>query len=464
MSALAKRAAAAVAALALGACGLLEPAVPKAQPGVPDAFPAADAPALAVDAAATGWREFLVDPRLAEAVALALRNNRDLRVAALNVERARALHGIQRADRLPSVGIAGELTRTGGDHRNVSDDYSVTLGVTAFEIDLFGRVRSLDRAALERYFAQEENRRSAQIALVAEVADAWMALAADRELLKLARATLANREEAYALAVKRHDLGAVSALDLAQARTAVESARADAARYEGLAAADLNALSLLAGAGIEATLQPQGWEGPVSRWQGVPGGLASELLLERPDIRAAEHLLRAANANIGAARAAFFPSIRLTGAAGSASDELSGLFRGGSFTWLVMPQVNVPLFQGGRLAAGLEAAQAERDIALAQYEKAIQSGFREVADALALSGTLAARRRAQEALVDAAIDAERLSRARYEAGRDSYLGLLDAQRTLYGAQQGLIAARLAEQANRVALYKALGGGWKEDAK
>ena len=464
MSAFARRAAAASVALTLGACATLEPQLPQAQPGVPAQFPATAAPPAGADAGATAWRDFLADPRLVQVVSRALEGNRDLRVTVLNVERARALHRIQRADRFPAVGAAGSLARSGGGDRESMSEYAVSLGVTAFEIDLFGRVRNLSEAALQSYFAQAENRRSAELALVAEVANAWLALAADRELLKIARATLANREEALKLALKRHELGAVSALDLAQARTAVEGARADAARYEGLAAADGNALALLAGSPVEEALLPKGWEGAVSRGNAVPANLASEALLSRPDIRAAEHGLRAANANIGAARAAFFPSITLTGAAGTAAGELSGLFKDGSFAWSVMPQVTIPIFQAGRLSANLDVAQADRDIALARYEQAIQAGFREVADALAISGTSAAQRKAQEALVDAAIDAERLSRARYDAGRDGYLGLLDAQRTLYGAQQGLVAARLAEQANRVALHKALGGGWKEAAK
>jgi len=462
MNALLRSAATLGSCLALGACTLLEPELPQAKPEVPAQFPVSTTPTVSVDATTTAWRDFLADPQLVGLVALALENNRDLRVAVLNVERARGLHQIQRSQRYPSVDATGTLVRSGGDHRDVSDAYTAAVGITSFEIDLFGRVHSLDQAALQRYFAQEETRRSARLALVSEVANAWMALGADRELLTLAKATLANREDELRLAEKRRELGAISALDLAQVRTTAENARAAVARYEGQVASDINAIQLLAGAPVAPELLPDGWKGPVSRWEGVPAGLSSDLLLARPDIRAAEHQLRAANANIGAARAAFFPSITLTGSAGSAADELSGLFKSGSFAWTVMPTVNIPIFQGGRLAAGLDVAQADRDIALAQYEKAIQAGFRDVADALARSDSLGRQRQALEALVRSAGDADRLARARYQAGQDSYLNTLVSQRTLFLAQQELIALRLAEQSNRVALYKALGGGTRED--
>jgi multidrug efflux system outer membrane protein len=334
--------------------------------------------------------------------------------------------------------------------------------VTGFELDLFGRVRNLSEAALRQFFATEEARRAAQIALVAEVANAWLTHAADRELLEVAKATLASEEASLGLAQKRYELGAVSRLDFAQSRTGVETARADVSRFEGQVARDTNALQLLVGAPLDNARLPEGFgPGQVAGLAALPQGLPSEVLLRRPDVREAEELLRSANADIGAARAAFFPSITLTGSIGTASSELSGLFGGGSFAWSFIPRVNIPIFQAGRLGAQLGAAQATRDIALAQYERSIQAGFREVADALALARTLAAQREAQEALLQAATEAHDLSQARYKAGRDSYLLLLVQQRTLYAAQQALVATRLQEQANRVALYKALGGGWKE---
>jgi multidrug efflux system outer membrane protein len=457
----------ALALLAAG-CVTLEPPLPAAQPGVAAAWPipattaGEGAPGTPVaQVAEIGWRDFLVDERLETLVARALQNNRDLRVAVLDIERARALYRIQRSERLPSVSGGLEMTRTGGDDAPTLSTYSANVGVAGFELDLFGRVRSLGEAALREYFATGEARRAAQLSLVAEVAGAYLTLAADRELVRVARAALDNREKWFGLTQKRFDLGAVSRLDLAQARTLVETARADAARYEGQVARDINALALLVGAPVEESLLPERFDESVSGLDPVPAGLPSDVLLRRPDVLRAEQRLRAANANIGAARAAFFPSIRLTGAVGTASDELSGLFSGGSFVWSFLPRIDVPIFQGGRLTANLGVSKADRDIALARYEKSIQAGFREVADALVSSRALAAQRAALEAQVAAATQAEDLSRARYDAGADSFLALLDAQRTLYSAQQALVATRLAEQSNRVTLYKVLGGGWRE---
>jgi multidrug efflux system outer membrane protein len=456
-------------ALLSSGCAMLEPPLPKADAAIPVQWPLpatsdSAAPATTTEApraaADIGWRDFFVDPALEQVIALALKNNRDLRVAVLNVEKARELYRIQRADRVPSVSANGTMVRTGGD-MPVSEQDSASLGISEFELDLFGRVRNLSEAELQRYFSQEEARRSAQLSLIAEVANVWLTFAADQQQQRLARATLKTREEAYALTERRHELGAVSALDVSQARTQVEGARADAARNAGQVALDNNALNLLVGAPVDAGLLPPGFEEQVTGIDALPAGLPSEVLLRRPDVLGAEHLLRAANANIGAARAAFFPSITLTGTVGSASSELSALFDGGTQVWSFIPRVNVPIFEGGRLRANLGAAKAGRDIALAQYEKSIQQGFREVADALALTATLADQRAALQALVDAAMRAEDLSRARYEAGRDSYLVRLEAQRTLYLAQQALITTRLAEQSNRVTLYKVLGGGWKE---
>jgi outer membrane protein, multidrug efflux system len=462
-----------VAALALAGCATLEPPLPEAKPDIPVQWPIPETARLETgdrplsqdvkkwsDPGAIGWRDFFLDEDLENLIARALENNRDLRVAVLNVERARALYRVQRADRLPSVAGSVEAARTGDDPS--TERYAASVGVAGFELDLFGRVRSLSEAALRQYFATEEARRAAQLSLIAEVANAWLTLAADRELLRVSRATLAAHEASFGLTRKRYELGAVSRLDFAQARTIVETARADTARYEGQVARDTNALQLLVGAPVDAARLPAGFgNGQVAGLLPVPSGLPSEVLLRRPDVRRAEELLRSANADIGAARAAFFPSITLTGNVGTASGELSGLFGGGSFAWSFIPRVNIPIFQAGRLQGLLGASQAERDIALAQYERAVQVGFREVADALALSRTLASQREAQEALLAAATEAHQLSDARYKAGRDSYLVLLDAQRTLYSAQQAMVATRLQEQANRVALYKALGGGWKE---
>lgn len=458
-------------------CATLEPALPSAEPAISAEWPlppttgttlasvptgTATTPGESSNAAAAdiGWRDFFVDARLQELIARSLDNNRDMRVAVLNVERARAQYRVQRADRLPSVGVSGAMTRSDPSAPGTGR-YSIELGIADFELDVFGRVRSLSNAALQSYFAQEEARRSAQLSLIAEVANAYLTLAADRESLDVARQTLKTHEESYALTEKRYALGAVSALDLHQARTLIESSRGDTARFAGFVAQDINALNLLVGAPVEATLLSDGLDTQVAGLAALPAGLPSEVLLRRPDVLQSEHRLRAANANIGAARGAFFPSITLTGSIGTASNELSGLFDGGTRTWSFIPRINLPIFQGGRLLGNLGVAKADRDIALAQYEKAIQTGFREVADALALTQTLAEERQAQRALVDAAASAEQLSRERYRAGYDSYLVQLDAQRTLYAAQQGLISTGLAEQTNRVTLYKVLGGGWKE---
>ena len=290
-----------------------------------------------------------------------------------------------------------------------------------------------------------------------------MALAADQSLLAIAGDTLAAQEESLRLTERRHELGAVSGLVLAQARTQVETARADQARYRGQVEQDRHALDLLAGSPVADEDVPAGFEDGLVAMTAVPAGLPSDILLRRPDIQAAEHALSGANANIGAARAAFFPSISMTAGAGSISSDFSGLFDAGTRFWRFVPQVNLPIFQGGALRANLGMATANRDIALANYEKAIQSGFREVADAISLGQTLAERRQAAERLLAAAMQAERLSKARYDAGYDSYLTLLDAQRTRYAAQQGLVAARLAEQVNRIGLYSAVGGGWQAEA-
>jgi multidrug efflux system outer membrane protein len=456
-----------------GGCGALEPRLPEPAPSIPAEWPMPATTAVPIAAAGAteaspgtpatadiGWRDFFVDPRLQEVIARALANNRDLRVAVLNVERARALYRIERADRVPSVGATAALVRTGGD-APVTDLFTAGVGITEFELDLFGRVRNLSQAALRQYFAQEESRRSAQLTLIAEVANAYLALAADQEQLRVVQLTLTTREEFHALTQKRYEFGAVSALDVSQSRTQVEAARADVARFAGQAAQTANALQLLVGAPVGPDLLPQSFGGSVTGLAPLPAGLPSEVLLRRPDVLAAEHRLRADNANIGAARAAFFPSVKLTGSYGSASDELSGLFDAGTGVWLFAPQVNLPIFEGGRLRANLDVARADRDIALAQYERAIQAGFRDVADALALTTTLAEQRAARQATVDAATEADRLALARYKAGRDSYLVLLESQRSLYLAQQTLIVTRLAEQTNRVTLYKALGGGWLE---
>jgi multidrug efflux system outer membrane protein len=417
-----------------------------------------------------GWLDFFLDTRLQQLIGLALANNRDLRVAVLNIEQARAQYRIQRAALLPSFNASGSFTRetlpassTYGIATPASGSFDVGLSITSYEVDLFGRVRSLTHAALEKYVAQEQARRSAQLSLIAEVANAYLTLAADRELEHLALETLESREQSLTLEYKQHETGTVSGLDLAQSQTTVEQARADAARFEGNVAQDIDALTLLVGTPIDPALLPAQFDSKTMGLTPLPAGVPSAVLLRRPDVLEAEHTLRAANADIGAARAAFFPDIVLTANLGSVSNQLSNLFKSGTGTWTFAPLMSLPIFHGGALMGGLDVAHVNEKIALAQYEKAIQSGFRDVADALALTATLNRQRAAQESLVAATSQAYKLSQRRYKVGRDSYLEVLDSQRSDYAARQGLITTRLAEQSNRVTLYKTLGGGWLEQS-
>jgi outer membrane protein, multidrug efflux system len=407
------------------------------------------------------WRQFFIDERLQKIIDTALKNNRDLRVAALNVERARALYRIQRAELLPTVATGVTASKqdvliSGTTGLVTLKEVDVNLGITSWEVDFFGRIRSLGKKALEEYFATVQARRSAQILLVSEVANAYLTLAADRENLKLAQSTLESQQAGFKLIRRRFEVGLAPELDLRQAQTRVDTARVDVARYTELAAKDENALNLLAGSPVPADLLPQVLT-VVKPLPEVSPGMSSEVLLRRPDILQAENLLKAANANIGAARAAFFPRISLTSAIGSASGDLSGLFKSGSFMWNYAPQIVLPIFDA-RTWSALKVTKVDKEIALAQYEKAIQGAFREVADALARRGTMGDQMEAQQSLLDATAKTYRLSTLRYEKGIDIYLNVLDAQRSLYTAQQGLIAIRLAKLANQVRLYAVLGGG------
>ncbi|RLB89735.1 MAG: multidrug transporter, partial [Deltaproteobacteria bacterium] len=340
--------------------------------------------------------------------------------------------------------------------------YSVNLGIASWEIDFFGRIRSLKEQALQRYLATEEARRSAQISLVSEVARVYLALAADREDLKLARSTLHTQQGVYDLIRRQYEVGLANELDLHRAQTQVDAARGDVARFMQLVAQDQNALNLLAGSPVPEDLLPPDLTS-VSTPKDISPGLSSEVLLRRPDIMAAEHQLKAAYAFIGAARAAFFPRISLTTSLGTASAELSGLFSSGNGTWSFAPQVVMPIFDA-RTWAAYRVSKAQRKIALTQYERTIQTAFREVADTLAVQGTVHERLSAQQSLVNALAETYRLSVNRYTNGIDSYLGVLDAQRSLYAAQQGLIALHLAKMVNQVSLYAVLGGGGDQPGK
>ena len=409
------------------------------------------------------WREFFTDGRLQKIIEAALQNNRDLRVAALNVERARALYRIQRAELLPVVDAAGTGSKervpydlSGTGKSETYEQYRAAVGIASWEIDFFGRIRSLEQRALEEYFATEQARRSAQILLVSEVAYAYLILAADRENLQLAQSTLKAQQASYNLIRRRFEVGIVPALDLRQVQTRVDAARVDVARYTELAAKNENALNLLVGAPVPADWLPGGLSA-VAPLPDVSPGASSEILLRRPDVLQAENMLRATNADIGLARAAFFPRISLTTSVGTASEELSGLFKSGSLAWNFTPHIVLPIFDP-RTWGALRVSEVQQEIALSQYEGAIQAAFRDVADALARRGTMEEQMEAQQSLVDATAETYRLSNARYEKGSDIYLNVLDAQRSLYSAQQGLISIRLTKLLNQVRLYAVLGGG------
>jgi len=392
-----------------------------------------------------------------------LNQNRDLRITVLNVEKARAYYGIQRAELLPTVNAVGsgskgrvpaDLSTTGSAY--TAEQYSVNLGISSWEIDFFGRIRSLKDKALEEYLATDQARRGAQMLLVSTVANAYINLAADRETMNLAKSTLETQETSYKMIRKRYEVGLASELDLLRVQSQVDTAKGNVARYIQLAAQDENALNLLVGSPMPPALLPSELSN-VSPPGEISPGLSSELLLRRPDVLAAEHRLKAANANIGAARAAFFPRISLTATFGTASAELSGLFKDGSSTWNFAPQIIMPIFDA-RTWSAYDVTKVEKEISVAQYEKAIQTAFREVADALAVKGTVDRQIAAQQSLTDAVAETYRLSNARYNKGIDSYLSVLDAQRSLYAAQQGLIMLNLSRFANQMTLYNVLGGG------
>jgi multidrug efflux system outer membrane protein len=444
--------------------------VPEQWPGGA-AYSAVPFVADALEASQIKWQDFFTDPKLQKVIEIALQNNRDLRLAALNTERARGFYGVRRADLLPVINADG-----GGGERQMSADfvapgasrtlkqYEVNLGVTAWEIDFFGRIRSLEKQALEEYLDTEEARRSAQIALVSEVARTYFGLAAEKSNFHLAEATLKAQEGMYHLIRRRYELNIANEIDLRRVQTQVDAARGDVAYYTQRMAQAENALNFLAGTPVPENLLPVDLS-RVKPLKDVAPGLSSGVLLRRPDIMAAEHRLKGAYANIGAARAAFFPRISLTTTLGSASSELSGLFKAGTATWLYAPQLVMPVFDA-RTWSAYRVSSADREIALTQYEKAIQTAFREVADVLAVRGTLGQQLEAQQSLVDSSEKIYVLSEKRYEGGIDNYLSVLDAQRSFYRAQHGLIALQVAQLANEAQVYAALGGGvdYSEEAE
>lgn len=459
-----------LAATLLSGCTMI-PHFKRPAPPVAEEWPfpveQAEGQETSIPAASIAWQEFFKSSALQTAITTALEHNRDLRIAALNVEAARAQYGIQRSNLFPS--ITGDLE---GTKQRVSQNVPINNGSTSFineyytaevslsyGLDFFGRLRSLSRAAQEEFLATEEARKAIQVSLIAETANAWLQLQADRAILRLTRDTFDAQRRSFELIQARFEKGVSSSLELAQARIPLETARVNYALYSRLVEQDKNALAVLLGThNAEALMEDIPLEN-VELMETLPIGLPSEVLLLRPDIRQAEHELLAANANIGAARAAFFPSISLTASIGEASGELDDLFTSSAGSiWSFMPRVSIPIFQGGRNFSNLFLSQANRDIAVAQYEKAIQTAFREVADELAARATLGQQLKAQTQLVEASQSAYDSSRARYDQGVDSFLAVLDAQRSLYSAQQQRIEIEKQRLTNLVNLYKVLGGG------
>lgn len=427
---------------------------------------AATSPAATQGAAQTApWQDYFSDPRLHQLIETALDNNRDLRIAVLNIEQARATYQVRRADLYPGVGLAANASRAPAAGTGVqTNSFAVGLAVSAWEIDFFGRIASLKEQALAQYLATEEGRNGAQVSLVASVANGWLTLLADEELLNLSRQTLESRDESVRLTKMRLDAGVASELDFRQAESLTQAARATLAQQQRQRALDENALVLLVGQALPDDVRSSLAGGKLAdapAMSPLPAGVPSELLARRPDIRQAEQQLIAANANIGAARAAFFPRIALTAQAGSASGELSGLFKSGSWGFTIAPSLLLPIFDAGRNRANLEISQAGRNIAVAQYEKAIQTAFREVSDALAGQATLEEQAQAQQLQAQAEAARLKLADLRYRNGVASYLDLLDAQRSLFTAQQAVVQVRLTQLQNQVLLYKALGGGAPE---
>jgi len=429
-----------------------------------------------VSADAIGWREVFTDPVLQGLIETALTQNRDLRVATLNVAAAEAQYRQQRADLFPNFSLGGTAVAAGIPANNspvstvgassvgttgTARYYAAGGGIPAYQLDLFGHAQSLSKQAFEQYLGYEETSRGARISLVAEVASAYNTLQADRAQQRLAQQTLDSQTTSFNVVKAAFAEGGANALALRQAETTVQTARASAAQYARLVAQDENALTMLIGQPLPANVAADTAPQTLAILSDIPPGLPSDLLANRPDVIAAEHNLLAANANIGAARAAFFPSISLTAAGGFQSGNLGALFAGAAGGWIFAPQITLPIFTAGRNQAELDLAKVQKNIYIAQYEKTIQTAFREVADGLAARSTYIDQVHAQTALVDSYAHAYILAEERYRGGLDGYLPALDSQRQQFSAQQALITLQQARLASLINLYKALGGGWKQ---
>ena len=443
-------------ALALTACQSMRGPEPVAQANIPGAYLGN---ASGTSIAEQGYKNFFADQRLVQVLDLALANNRDLRTAALNIQRAQQQYQITSNNQLPTIGASGDVLRQ-DQGAGAQTRYNVGLGVTAYELDFWGRVRSLKDNALDNYLATASARDATQIALVGQVAQAWLSYSFANANLKLADQTLKAQLDSYNLNKKRFDVGIDSEVPVRQAQISVETARNDVANYKTQIAQAQNLLNLLVGQTVPNELLPKQRLTRVTNASALTSGLPSDLLNNRPDVKSAEYQLSAAGANIGAAKARLFPTISLTGSAGYASTDLSDLFKSGAFVWAVGPSLDIPIFDWGTRRANVKISETDQQIALSDYEKSIQSAFREVNDALAVRQNIGDRLTAQRRLVDATNTTYKLSNARFRAGIDSFLTVLDAQRGSYAAEQGLLLLEQANLNNQVELYKTLGGGVK----
>lgn len=454
-----------ILAMWISSCGVLSEAYKKPVPPIPAEWntKTINNDETLPKANRTKWQEFITDEKLKQIIEIALKNNKDLKLAALNVERTRALYGIQKAELYPALGASGaynkqreaaDFSRTG--KATTTDKYSLNVGITSWEIDFFGRISSLKDAALEEFLSTEEAKKSAQILLINTISEAYYTLAADRELLKIAKETLETQQEIYNMIKKRYDAGLSTEIDLQRSQSQVEAAKLDVLSLTQQVSKDLNALTLLAGEVINGTFLPKDFS-DINHPENIAIETKSEVLLQRPDIIAAEHKLKKMYANINAARAAFFPRITLTTTIGTASSELSGLFGAGSGVFSFTPQISIPIFDA-RIVAAYEVAKVDREIAITNYEKVIQTAFKEVADVLATRSTIAEEIEASKGYLNSLLEVYKLANLRYQKGLDSYLSVLDAQRSLYLSRQRVVKSTLLDIISKTRLFAALGGG------
>lgn len=443
-----------VLTFSLTACQSMRGPEPIVETNLPATFQHANGPSIAE----IGYKDFFIDSRLIKVIQLALENNRDLRTATLNIERSQQLFQISQSNQLPTIGASGSILRQ--NTPNTSTSFNIGLGMTAYELDLWGRVRSLKESALDRYFATASARDATQIALIGQVANTWLAYSYAHANLQLAEKTLKSQQDAYSLNKKRFKVGIDSELSVRQAQISIETARTDIGYYKTQIAQNLNALNLLIGQPISEELLTYTKVKTVSSIDPFGTGLPSDLLLNRPDLRSAAFNLSATGGNIGAAKAQLFPTIRLTGATGYASTDLNDLFKSGGFNWSIGPSLDLPIFDWGKRKLNIKIAEIDQKIALSDYEKAIQSAFKEVNDALAIRNSINTRLSAQHRLVEASRASYELSNKRFSSGIDDYFNVLDAQRNLYNAEKNLLVLEQINLNNEIELYKALGGGIK----